>query len=166
VGVIVVRLPHDLVDDELRVVVDVKQLDPRLDVNAQAIDVGLVLCHIVCCTEIQSSHIEESISLGDIITMPPPALLRVKELSKYMLQCSRVTGAGGYRVTVHYATKSTKAWNLIIVCGTYVMSSPMSLRPHMAILPMARQFPTFSPSPCEVTTRIGWLTKLCRSLCV
>jgi hypothetical protein len=89
VGVIVVRLPHDLVDDELRVVVDVKQLGPRLDGNAHAIDVGLVLCHIVCCTEIQSSHIEESISLGDIITMPPRALLRVKELSS---TCSSAPG--------------------------------------------------------------------------
>jgi hypothetical protein len=64
VGVAAVQLPHELVDDELRVIVDVKWLDPELDGDAQAIDEGLVLCHIVCYMEMQSNHLEEPISLG------------------------------------------------------------------------------------------------------
>jgi hypothetical protein len=30
----IIRLPHDLVDNELRVTIDVKNLDPKLSVNA------------------------------------------------------------------------------------------------------------------------------------
>jgi hypothetical protein len=63
-GVAAVQLPHELVDDELRVIVDVKSLDPELDSDAQAINKGFVLWHIVCCMEIQSNHLEELISLG------------------------------------------------------------------------------------------------------
>jgi hypothetical protein len=58
-GVMAVQLPHDLVDDELRVTVDVKLLDPELGSDAEAVDEGLILCHIVCCAEMQSNHIKE-----------------------------------------------------------------------------------------------------------
>jgi hypothetical protein len=44
--------------------------------------------------------------LGEISTMPPPTPLRVREPSKYMLQCSRVTGKGSCCASVHSATKS------------------------------------------------------------
>jgi hypothetical protein len=110
------RLPHDLVDDELRVTVDVKPLNPKPDSDARVIDECLIFHHIVGHTEVQLNHVEERSPLGHISTMPPPALLRVKETSKYMLKCSWVTG-GGCCISVHSATKSTKAWDLIAVCG-------------------------------------------------
>jgi hypothetical protein len=64
VGVVTVRFPHDLIDDELSVAADVKPLDPDLGGDVHAIDEGLILCHIVCCTEMPSKHVEELISLG------------------------------------------------------------------------------------------------------
>jgi hypothetical protein len=65
-GVAVVRLPHDLVDDELRVTADVKSLDPELNSDAQAVDEGLVLHNIVGHMEVQSNNVEELIPLwGD-----------------------------------------------------------------------------------------------------
>jgi hypothetical protein len=91
-GVMAVRLPHDLVDDELRVTVDVKPLNPKLGSDARVIDECLIFHHIVGRTEVQLNHVEERSPLGHISTMPPPALLRVKETSKYMLKCSWVTG--------------------------------------------------------------------------
>jgi hypothetical protein len=62
-GVAVIWLPHDLVNDELRVTVDVKPIDPELSEDAQAVDEGLILCLIVCRVEIQLNHVEEPISL-------------------------------------------------------------------------------------------------------
>jgi hypothetical protein len=63
-GVTTVRLPHDLVDDDLSVIPDVKPLDPELGGDAQAIDKGLELHHIIGHGEVQSNHIEELTSLG------------------------------------------------------------------------------------------------------
>jgi hypothetical protein len=57
--------PTNLVNDELRVTVDVKPLDPELGGDVHAVNEGLILCHIVCCTKMQSNHVEESISLGE-----------------------------------------------------------------------------------------------------
>jgi hypothetical protein len=37
-GITTIRLPHDLVDDELRVPMDVESLDPELGSDAQVID--------------------------------------------------------------------------------------------------------------------------------
>jgi hypothetical protein len=55
-----------LVDDELRVIIDVKPLNPELGGDAQAVDKCLVFHHIVGHEEVQSNYIEESISLrGD-----------------------------------------------------------------------------------------------------
>jgi hypothetical protein len=51
-GVTAVRLPHDLVDDELRVTTNVKPLDLELSGNAYAIDEGLILRHNVGYTEV------------------------------------------------------------------------------------------------------------------
>jgi hypothetical protein len=51
-GVTAIRFPHDLVDDELRVLADVEPLNPKHDGNAQAVDEGLIFYHIVGCTEI------------------------------------------------------------------------------------------------------------------
>jgi hypothetical protein len=61
-GVMAIRLPHDLVDDELRVTTEVKPLDPELDGDAQTVDVGIIFHHIVCHAEMQSNYVE-SISL-------------------------------------------------------------------------------------------------------
>jgi hypothetical protein len=47
--------------------------------------------------------------LEEIWMMPPPASLRVKESSKYMLQCSRITGASGCCVSIQFAMKSANA---------------------------------------------------------
>jgi hypothetical protein len=41
-----------LVDNELRVTVDVELLDLKLSDDVQAIDEGLIFCRIVCCMEI------------------------------------------------------------------------------------------------------------------
>jgi hypothetical protein len=64
--------------------------------------------------------------LPEIRTMPTLAPLRVNEPLKYMLQCFGITGAGNCCVYVHSTMKSANAWDLIVVCGTYVMSSPIS----------------------------------------
>jgi hypothetical protein len=133
--VMAIRLPHNLVDNELRVTADVEPLDTELDSDVYVIDEGLILHHIVCRVKMQSNYIEELISLGVDQKDASPTPLRVKESSKYMLQCSRVTGAGDCGVSVHSITKSANAWDLFVICRTYVMSSPISLRTHLAILP-------------------------------
>jgi hypothetical protein len=51
-GVTVVRLPHDLVDDELRVTADVKPQDIELVGDAWAIDEHLIFYHIVGRAEV------------------------------------------------------------------------------------------------------------------
>jgi hypothetical protein len=63
VGVMTVRLPHDLVDDELKVTADIKLLNPKLDDNTLTIDEWLIFCHIVGCAEMQLNHVEEPIFL-------------------------------------------------------------------------------------------------------
>jgi hypothetical protein len=51
-GAMAIQLPHDPVDDELRVFVDVVEpLDPELGGDAQAFDESLIFRHIVGCTE-------------------------------------------------------------------------------------------------------------------
>jgi hypothetical protein len=74
-----VRLPHDLVDDNVRVTADVKSLDPKLSGNVHAIDRGLIFDHIVCHAEVQTNHVEELISLRGDQHNASPAPLRVKE---------------------------------------------------------------------------------------
>jgi hypothetical protein len=55
-----------LIDDELRVMADVKLLNPKLDGDALAIDECLIFNHIVGRSVVQPNHIEESVSLeGD-----------------------------------------------------------------------------------------------------
>jgi hypothetical protein len=103
--VAIVWLSHDLVDDELRVTTNVKPLNPKLDGNAQAIDECLVLWHIVSCMKVQSNYVEEPISLSGDQYDASPDPLRVKEQSKYMLQCCWVTGGCSCWVSVHSATK-------------------------------------------------------------
>jgi hypothetical protein len=51
-----------LIDDELRVSVDVKLLIPEFSSDAQTIDQRLVLCHIVGSVEVQSNNVKEIIS--------------------------------------------------------------------------------------------------------
>jgi hypothetical protein len=84
----------------------------------QAVDEGLILCHIVHRAEMQLNYIEESMSLGGDQNDASPTPLRVKESSKYMLHCSQVCGAGGSCVSAHFATKSACTWDLIVICGT------------------------------------------------
>jgi hypothetical protein len=62
-GVVTVQLSHYLIDNKLRVSTDVKPLNPKFGGDAQAIDQGLVLHHIVGSAEVQSNNIKESISL-------------------------------------------------------------------------------------------------------
>jgi hypothetical protein len=111
-----------------------------------AVDEGLIFDHIVCRMEMKSINVNESITLGGDQNDASPAPLRVKEPLKYMLQCSRVTRAGGGCVSVHSDMKSTNVWDLIVIWGTYVMSSPVSSRAHLVILPVVRRFPTISLS--------------------
>jgi hypothetical protein len=50
-GVTTIQLPHDQVDEELRVTMGVKPLDPELGGDVQVVDKGLILRHIVCCVK-------------------------------------------------------------------------------------------------------------------
>jgi hypothetical protein len=52
VGVAIVRLSHNLIDDELRVSADVEPLNLRFDGDAQTIDQCLILYHIVGGVEV------------------------------------------------------------------------------------------------------------------
>jgi hypothetical protein len=69
-GIATVQLSHFLIDNEVRVSMDVKPQNPELGSNVRAVDQGLILGHIIGSAEVHST------------------LLRVKEPSKYMLQCS------------------------------------------------------------------------------
>jgi hypothetical protein len=62
-GVMAVRLPHDMVDNELRVTVDVKPLNPELGGDVQVVDDYLIFYHIIGQAEVKSNHVEESVSL-------------------------------------------------------------------------------------------------------
>jgi hypothetical protein len=62
VGVVIVRLSHYLIDDELKISVDVKPLNPKFSGDAQTVDQGLIICHIIGCVEVQPNNIKESIS--------------------------------------------------------------------------------------------------------
>jgi hypothetical protein len=93
VGVATISLPHDLVDDELRVTTDVKLLNNELGGDALAVD-GCLVFHHIGCAEVQSNHVKEPVSLCGDQHYAFSAPLRVKESSKYMLQCSWVTGGG------------------------------------------------------------------------
>jgi hypothetical protein len=55
-SVTTIQLPHDLVDYELRVVEDVKQLDLELGGDAHVADEGHISCHIICHMEMWSKH--------------------------------------------------------------------------------------------------------------
>jgi hypothetical protein len=69
----------------------------------------------------KSNHIQEPISHRGDQHDASLAPLRVKVPSMYMLQCFWVTGAGSCCVSVHPAMKFARAWDLIIVCGMYVL---------------------------------------------
>jgi hypothetical protein len=51
-GVRIVRLSHDLIDDKLRVSVDVKPLNPKFGSDAHTVDQCLILRYIVGGTEV------------------------------------------------------------------------------------------------------------------
>jgi hypothetical protein len=51
-GFATVRLSHDLIDDMVRVSVDVKSLNPEFSDDAQMVDQHLVLNHVVGCAEV------------------------------------------------------------------------------------------------------------------
>jgi hypothetical protein len=65
-GVTVVQLSDDLADDELRVIADVKLLNPELGGDSQVVDECLIFCYIVGHVEVWLNYVEEPISLrGD-----------------------------------------------------------------------------------------------------
>jgi hypothetical protein len=61
-GVTIVRVYHDLIDDNLRVSMDVKTLNPKFINNAQTVDQCFVLRHIIGGMEVKSNHRKESIT--------------------------------------------------------------------------------------------------------
>jgi hypothetical protein len=63
VGVITVQLSHDMIDDELRVSVDLKPLNPMFGGNAHALDQCLLLHQIAGGAEVWSNIIKELISI-------------------------------------------------------------------------------------------------------
>jgi hypothetical protein len=64
VGNMAVRLPHDLVYDELRVTVNARPLNLELGGDAHADDQCLIFRHIIGCVEVQLNHVDESVSFG------------------------------------------------------------------------------------------------------
>jgi hypothetical protein len=145
--------------NKVRVTVDVKPPNLELSGDVQAAHEGLIFCHIVRRTEMKPNYIEESISLeGDHNDASPHPIEGERAVEVHALVLS---GLWGRRllVLVHSAMKSASVWDLIAICGIYVMSSPMSLSGHLEILPVARRFPTISPSPRDVATWTGWLSK-------
>jgi hypothetical protein len=52
-----------LVDDEFRVTMDIKPLNPKLSGDAQVVDECLIFHHIVGCAEVQPNYVEETVSL-------------------------------------------------------------------------------------------------------
>jgi hypothetical protein len=66
-GVVAIRLPHDLVDNELRAIAYVKMLNHELSSNAQVVDECLIFHHIVGRTEESEGAIKihASVLLGD-----------------------------------------------------------------------------------------------------
>jgi hypothetical protein len=76
-----------LIDDELGVFKNVTPLNPDFSSDAQAVDQGLVLYHIISSTEVQLNNIKESISFRRDQHYTSPNTVKVKELLKYMLQC-------------------------------------------------------------------------------
>jgi hypothetical protein len=85
-----------LVDDKLRVTADVKPLDIELSGDTQAIDEGLVLCHIVGHTEVQSNNIEELIALfGDQHNASPDPIESERVIKVYTLVLLGHRGSGG-----------------------------------------------------------------------
>jgi hypothetical protein len=51
-----------LIDDDLSVFADVKPLNPEFIGDAQTIDQGVILCHIIGSMEVQLNNVKESIS--------------------------------------------------------------------------------------------------------
>jgi hypothetical protein len=96
-GVAAIRLPHDLVDNELRATADVKMLNHELSSNAQVVDECLIFHHIVGRTEVQSNHVKESISLrGDQHYATPDP---VKSEGAIKIHASVLLGDGGAAAT-------------------------------------------------------------------
>jgi hypothetical protein len=114
--VTVVLLPHDLVDNNLRVTADVKPLDIELGGDVLAIDEGLILHHVVGHAEVQSNNVEESIALwGDQHNTSPSPIESERVIKVYtpVLLGHWGAGGGGVRwgccVSVHSTMKSARA---------------------------------------------------------
>jgi hypothetical protein len=56
---------------------------------------------------------------GETKMKPKPAPSFTNDPSKYIIQYSLVTVAGGIRVLVHSALKSASTWDLMVVQGAY-----------------------------------------------
>jgi hypothetical protein len=85
-----------LVEDKLRVTADVKPLDIELSGDAQAIDEGLVLCHVVGHAELQSNNVEELIALcGDQHNASPDPIESERVIKVYTPVLLGHRGAGG-----------------------------------------------------------------------
>jgi hypothetical protein len=108
-GVVTVWLSHDLVHDELRVIADIKPLNPNLSGDAQAVDKRLVFHHIVGATEVQPKHIEETVSLRIDQHYASPGPI---EGDRAITICAPVLlgdQGGSCWVSVHSAMKYAKA---------------------------------------------------------
>jgi hypothetical protein len=156
-GVVAIRLPHDLVDNELRATADVKMLNHELSSNAQVVDECLIFHHIVGRTEVQSNHVKESISLrGDQHYATPDP---VKSEGAIKIHASVLLGDGGLLRLGPFSHEIHQSLGLDHRLWDIGYVKPTSLRTHLAILPMARWSPIISSSPYEATTRIRWLPK-------
>jgi hypothetical protein len=91
--------------------------------------------------------------------MPPPVLLRVKEPSKYMLQCSWVTGGRRLLSLSPLGHKICQSLGLDICLGDVGYVQLHELEGPLGDPPHGETFPDDFSKPYEVIIRIGWLSK-------
>jgi hypothetical protein len=104
-----------LVHDQPGIASDVKPSDLELGGNVQTIDKCLVLSHIVRDRKMNVNHVPHAHVEGETKRSPTLAPLFISNPSKYMVQYSCSTGAGGNWVSVHSAMKSASIWDLMAV---------------------------------------------------
>jgi hypothetical protein len=158
VGVTIVQLSHDLVDDKLRVAAYKKPLNPMFSGDAQAIDKCLVFCHIVGCAAVQWNHIEKSISPRRDQHCASPGPVegeRAIEICAPVLLGDR----GGLLSLSPFRHKIRQGLGLNRYLGDICYVEPHELECPLGNPPRCKTVLDNFPSPYEVTTRIGWLSE-------
>jgi hypothetical protein len=91
---------------------------------------------------------------GDMKRTPAPAPPSFSDPSKYIFQWSRIVSGVGCWSSVHSATKSTSAWDLIAFRGVKSMLSALSSTAHLDMRLVESRLCKMSSSGKSVTTVI------------